>query len=134
MHEPDSPEVSSADVPLRKPADRSGMGVEGMGRKPGTDAVQYRKPAKSGNNQTKGHGACYRPEKEGLTMTRNEAEERILIILEELHRVYFDYNPNGDYLNVTISKDYISATNAFSYGGKDHDFPIAVSVLKEEAK
>jgi len=67
-------------------------------------------------------------------MTRNEAEERILEALKELQRVYFDYNPNGDYLSVTISKDYISATNAFSYGGKDHDFPIAVSVLKEEEK
>ena len=67
-------------------------------------------------------------------MTRNEAEERILKALEELQRVYFDYNPNGDYLNVTVLKDYISATNAFSYGGKDHDFPISVSLLKEEAK
>ena len=134
MHEPDSPEVFAADVPLRKPSDRPGMGVEGMGSEPGTDAGRDRKPAKSGNNKTKGHGAGYRPEKEGLTMTRNEAEERILKALEELQQVYFDYNPNGEYLNVTVSKNYISATNAFSYGGKDHDFPIAVSVLKEEAK
>ena len=66
-------------------------------------------------------------------MTRNEAEERILNALQELQRVYFDYNPNGDYLNVTVSKDYISATNAFSYGGKDHDFPLSISKsLKEE--
>ena len=67
-------------------------------------------------------------------MTRNEAEKRILKALEELQRVYFDYNPNGEYLNVIISNDYISATNDFSYGGKDHDFPISVSVLKEGTK
>ena len=66
-------------------------------------------------------------------MTRNEAEERILKALEELQRVYFDYNPNGDYLIVTVSKDYIGASNAFSYGGKDHDFPLSISKsLKEE--
>ena len=40
-----------------------------MGSEPGTDAGRDRKPEKSGNNQTKGHGAGYRPEKEGLTMT-----------------------------------------------------------------
>jgi hypothetical protein len=68
MHEPDSPEVYAADVPLRKPADRSGMGIEGMGSRTGTDAGGDRKPKKSGTNQEKGNGAGYRPEKEGLTM------------------------------------------------------------------
>lgn len=67
-------------------------------------------------------------------MTRAEAEERILNALEELQRVYFDYNPNGDYLNVCISRDYISADNAFYFGGKDHDFPVSVRVMKEKAE
>lgn len=51
------------------------MGFEGMGRKPGTDAGWSREAAKSGNHQTKEHGASYRPEKEGLTMEITDVHE-----------------------------------------------------------
>jgi hypothetical protein len=98
------------------------MGVEGMGRKPGTDAVRNRKPEKSGTNQTKGHGAGYRPEKEGPTMTRKEAEGIILGLLEEVRNVYLEYNPDGKQLNIAVSDESVFAFN--DYWDKEKDFPI----------
>ena len=111
------------------------MGVVRVGTEPGTDAGWHRKPEKSGNNRTKANGAGYRPKKErGLTMTRREAEEKIIKALEEIHDTYLAYNPNGKWLNVIVSNDYIRAENSFSYGGEDYDFPISISksLRKEE--
>ena len=67
-------------------------------------------------------------------MTRREAEEKIIKALEEIHDTYLAYNPNGKWLNVSVSKDYIRAENSFSYGGEDYDFPISISksLRKEE--
>lgn len=66
-------------------------------------------------------------------MTRREAEEKIIKALEEIHDTYLAYNPNGKYLSVSVSNDYILAENSFSYGGEDYDFPISISKsLKEE--
>lgn len=66
-------------------------------------------------------------------MTRKEAEEKIIKALEEIHDTYLAYNPNGKYLSVSVSKDYIRAENSFSYGGEDYDFPLSISKnLKEE--
>ena len=66
-------------------------------------------------------------------MTRREAEEKIIKALEEIHDTYLAYNPNGKYLSVSVSKDYIRAENSFSYGGEDYDFPLSISKnLKEE--
>ena len=118
----DSPEVSAADVPLRKPANRSGMGVEGMGRKPGTDAGRNRKPEKSGTNQTKGHGAGYRPKKEGPTMTQKEVEEKIIRLLEEVRNVYLEYIPDGKQLNCAVTDKALFAFNA--YWDAEKGFPI----------
>jgi hypothetical protein len=105
-----------------------------VGTEPGADAGWHRKPEKSGNNRTKANGAGYRPKKErGLTMTRREAEEKIIKALEDIHDTYLAYNPNGKWLSVTVSNDYIRAENSFSYGGEDYDFPISISKsLKEE--
>jgi hypothetical protein len=105
-----------------------------VGEEPGADAGWHRKPEKSGNNRTKANGAGYRPKKErGLTMTRKEAEEKIIKALEEIHDTYLTYNPNGKWLNVSIAKDYVRAENSFIYGGEDYDFPIYISKdLKKE--
>lgn len=67
-------------------------------------------------------------------MTRREAEEKIIKALEEIHDTYLTYNPNGKWLNVSVSNDYIRAENSFSYGGEDYDFPISISksLRKEE--
>ena len=67
-------------------------------------------------------------------MTRKEAEEKIIKALEEIHDTYLAYNPNGKWLNVSVSNDYIRADNSFSYGGEDYDFPISISksLRKEE--
>ena len=66
-------------------------------------------------------------------MTRREAEEKIIKALEEIHDTYLTYNPNGKWLNVIVSNDYIRAENSFGYGGEDYDFPISISKsLKEE--
>ena len=54
-------------------------------------------------------------------MTRREAEEKIIKALEEIHDTYLAYNPNGKWLSVTVSNDYIRAENSFSYGGEDYD-------------
>jgi len=59
-------------------------------------------------------------------MTRAQAEEMILRNLREIRDVYLAYNPDGDWLRVCVSKGYISAENAFSYGEPDHDKPISV--------
>ena len=66
-------------------------------------------------------------------MTRREAEEKIIKALEEIHDTYLAYNPNGKFLSISVSKDYIRAENFFSYGGEDYDFPLSISKsLKEE--
>lgn len=66
-------------------------------------------------------------------MTRREAEEKIIKALEEIHDTYLAYNPNGKWLSVTVSNDYIRAENSFSYGGDDYDYPLCISKsLKEE--
>ena len=66
-------------------------------------------------------------------MTRREAEEKIIKALEEIHDTYLAYNPNGKYLSISVSKDYIRAENSCSYGGEDYDFPLSISKnLKEE--
>jgi hypothetical protein len=129
MHEPDSPEISSADVPLRKPADRSGMGIEGMGSRTGTDAGGDRKPKKSGTNQEKGNGAGYRPEKEGLTMTREEAEKKIEKLILEIADVYQEYHPDGELLNMAVTKTCCWAFNA--YWKMDIDHPLDAFVRRE---
>ena len=61
-------------------------------------------------------------------MTRKEAEERILTALIQIHDTYLEYHPNGDWLSLTLSRDYVRADNNFSYGGKDYDFPISISM------
>ena len=67
-------------------------------------------------------------------MTRKEAEEKIIKALEEIHDTYLAYNPNGKYLSVSVSKDYIRAENSFSYGGEDYDFPLSISKNLNEEK
>ena len=67
-------------------------------------------------------------------MTRREAEEKIIKALEEIHDTYFAYNPNGKYLSVSVSKNYIRAENSFSYGGEDYDFPLSISKNMKEEK
>lgn len=60
-------------------------------------------------------------------MTRKEAEERIIKGLEEIREAYLAYNPDGDWLSVSISRNFLNAYNDFSYGGKDYEHPISVS-------
>lgn len=67
-------------------------------------------------------------------MTRKEAEEKIIKALEEIHDTYLAYNPNGKYLSVSVSKNYIRAENSFSYGGEDYDFPLSISKNMKEEK
>lgn len=67
-------------------------------------------------------------------MTRKEAEEKILKALKEVRETYLAYNPNGDWLNINIYKDYIRAENSFGYGQKDYDYPIYISVDSKKEK
>ena len=67
-------------------------------------------------------------------MTRREAEEKIIKALEEIHDTYLAYNPNGKFLSISVSKNYIRAENSFSYGGEDYDFPLSISKNMKEEK
>ena len=64
-------------------------------------------------------------------MTRKEAEEKIIKALKEVRETYLAYNPNGDWLNISIYKDYIRVENSFGYGQKDYDYPIYISDQKK---
>lgn len=55
-------------------------------------------------------------------MTRAEAEEKIIDLMDEIRKVYFDYSPEGYLLNVAIFKDQMYAFN--DYYRKDNKFPI----------
>lgn len=65
-------------------------------------------------------------------MTRLEAEEKILKNLEEIRETYLAYNPDGDFLNICISKRLLLAENYFSLGGEDYDHPLSVKKLTEK--
>ena len=55
-------------------------------------------------------------------LKRNECEEQILELLEEIKQVYRRYNPDGEYLTMVISGTHISANNA--YWEKDSKRPL----------
>lgn len=66
-------------------------------------------------------------------MTRKEAEERIIRDLYDIRNTYLTYNEDGDWLNVSISKDYLRCDNALSYGGADYDKPLSIFIdLRKE--
>ena len=67
-------------------------------------------------------------------MTRREAEEQILLLLDQIRNIYFTYNPGGDLLSMFCMKDFLSASNDFSYGGKDYDHPVSISRIMKEGK
>ena len=86
MFTPYRPQVSAADVPLRKPAGRADLGLPGMGRKPGTDAGRYQQNADQGDPDPQRKRADDCSEKEGLTMDWHEAEEILKVALEKATR------------------------------------------------
>ena len=65
-------------------------------------------------------------------MTRKQAEENIIRLMEQIRNTYYQYNPSGDGLTLILSRNYISANNSFYYGGADYDKPLFVSVSEVE--
>lgn len=125
-------EISAADVPLRIPADGSGLGVERVGAEPGNDAGGSGKPEESGNHPKERNGAGYRPkETEGLQVTQKEAEEKIGKLLMEIRDIYHEYYPEGKQLNMAIVDEHCWAFNA--YWEKDKEHPMDLDI-REEAK
>ncbi len=55
-------------------------------------------------------------------MTRAEAEEKIIDLMDEIRKVYFEYSPEGHFLNVAVFKDQLYAFN--DYWKKGNKFPI----------
>lgn len=62
-------------------------------------------------------------------MTRKELELFILERLEEIRDAYHEYNPDGNYLAISIYDDKISAWN--STYSKDKKHPVDLLVTKE---
>ena len=65
---------------------------------------------------------------------RYECEEKLLKKMEELYKIYKEYNPDGDYLGFTISDHYVMCNN--KYWGKDANRPVhfIVNIDREENK
>lgn len=55
-------------------------------------------------------------------MTRKEVEEKILGLLEEVRKVYLEYNPDGKQLNIGVLNKSLWAFN--DYWNTEKDFPI----------
>lgn len=65
-------------------------------------------------------------------MTREKAEELIESAMREAWRVYKTYNPNGQYLAMTISRGGIMVNN--EHWGRDKAKPVDfLRPLKQEA-
>ena len=94
------------------------MGFDRVGKRPGADAggIQQEKAGSPENRASD----CTK--KEGLTMTRAEAEEKIIDLMDEIRKVYFEYSPEGCVLNVAVFKDQLYAFN--DYWKKGNKFPI----------
>ena len=46
-------------------------------------------------------------------MTRKECEDKLLALSDEIMRVYQEYNPNGEYLMITINADRTDIKDRF---------------------
>ena len=57
-------------------------------------------------------------------MDREECERLICEKLIEIQKIYKEYNPKGEYLNLTIFNEGVSFNNARWKGGEDEDKPI----------
>lgn len=62
------------------------------------------------------------------TTTRETAEKRIALGLEDIWADYTKYNPDGGYLSLTIiklgEKLYLSASNRYWPNGADNGMPL----------
>lgn len=70
-------------------------------------------------------------------MNRHDMEEKLLDMLEEVVKVYHDYNRDGQYLSMSYGvydgKPYVSINNSYWHGGDDENIVIvARRDLKEE--
>ena len=58
-------------------------------------------------------------------MTRAECEERIKVLFNQIIDTYREYNPDGKYITVCMTKGKrCSMNNAYFPGGADEDIPI----------
>ena len=64
-------------------------------------------------------------------LSRKACEKRIWKLCEEIQRVYKSYNPDGDYLSVSINNKILSANNAY-WEGADAKKPLDFYVIDGE--
>ena len=57
---------------------------------------------------------------EQRALTRKQCENAILRRLEEIRRLYKRYNPDGDYLSISINNDIICVNNEHWAADKEH--------------
>ena len=61
-------------------------------------------------------------------MTRAECEEKIKDLFNQIIDTYREYNPDGKYLIICMTKGHRCQTNnAYFHGGADKDTPIETS-------
>ena len=63
-------------------------------------------------------------------MTREEAEKKIKKLLLEIANVYQEYHPDGEQLNMAVTKSCCWAFNA--YWERDVDNPLDITVRRRE--
>lgn len=63
-----------------------------------------------------------------MAKNREQMERVIVAKIQELYKLYREYNPNGDMLSMSASRDFICANN--QYWKDDKECPIDV-VLNE---
>ena len=56
-------------------------------------------------------------------LSRKTCERKIMQLCEEIQRVYKRYNPDGNYLTISINNDIIAANNAH-WEGADKKKPL----------
>lgn len=61
-------------------------------------------------------------------LSRKACEKRIWQLCEEIQRVYKSYNPDGDYLTISINNKILSANNAY-WEGADTKKPLDFYVI-----
>lgn len=63
-------------------------------------------------------------------MTRTECEAAILRKMQEIDEIYKAYNPDGDYLSMSVIKGYYNVNN--SYQEQDMGMPLAAWYRPDE--
>ena len=63
-------------------------------------------------------------------MTKKECEKTILGLMETIREVYKQYNPDGEYLALSI-RETLSFNNRYWIGGDDEHKPVDITLFQD---